>query len=121
MSKTKINLSFKIGMIVNNLGRPRKSIFVERLLVIYFMCTFVGKCWWWCLVSNHVQLFCNPMDCSPPGSSIKGISQSGILEWVAISFSRRSYQLRDQTLVSHIEGGFFTAEPPGKPLCWNIK
>ena len=31
-------------------------IFVERLLVIYFMCTFVGKCWWWCLVSNHVQL-----------------------------------------------------------------
>ena len=111
-------------MIVNNLGRTRKNIFVERLLhtlVIYFMCTFVGKCWWWCLVSNHVWFFGNPMDYSPPGSPVKGIAQAGILEWVAISFSRRSYQLRDQTVVSHIEGGFFTAEPPGKPLCWNIK
>jgi len=33
---------------------------------------------------------CDPMECSPPGSSIRGISQAGILEWVAISFSRLS-------------------------------
>ena len=39
---------------------------------------------------SRVQLFCNPMDCSPPGSSIRGISQARILEWVAISFSRGS-------------------------------
>ena len=32
--------------------------------------------------------FCDPMDCSPPGSSVHGISQARILEWVAISFSR---------------------------------
>ena len=38
---------------------------------------------------SHVQL-CDPMDCSPPGSSIHGIFQARILEWVAISFSRRS-------------------------------
>ena len=38
---------------------------------------------------NHVQL-CNPMDCSPPGSSVHAISQARILEWDAISFSRRS-------------------------------
>ena len=31
--------------------------------------------------------FCDPMDCSPPGSSVGGISQARILEWVAISFS----------------------------------
>ena len=31
---------------------------------------------------------CDPIDCSPPGSSVYGISQAGILEWVAISFSR---------------------------------
>ena len=37
------------------------------------------------------------MDCSPPGSSVHGISQARILEWVAISFSRGSSQPRDQT------------------------
>ena len=39
----------------------------------------------------------NPMDCSPPGSSVHGISQARILEWVAISFSRGSSQPRDRT------------------------
>ena len=38
---------------------------------------------------------CDPMDCSPPGSSVCGISQARILEWVAISFSRGSSQHRD--------------------------
>ena len=37
---------------------------------------------------NHVHLLCDPMECSPPGSSVHGISQAGILEWVATSFSR---------------------------------
>ena len=39
---------------------------------------------------SYVLLFCDPMDCSPPGFSIYGISQARILEWVAISFSRGS-------------------------------
>ena len=42
------------------------------------------------------------MDCSPPGSSVHGILQARILEWVAIPFSRRSSQPRDQTRVSCI-------------------
>ena len=37
---------------------------------------------------SHVQLFCDAMDCSSPGSSVHEISQARILEWVAISFSR---------------------------------
>ena len=41
----------------------------------------------------------NPMNCGPPGSSVHGISQAKILEWVAISFSRESSQARDQTQV----------------------
>ena len=61
-----------------------------------------------------VQLFCGLMDCSPLGSSLHGISQAGILERVAISFSRGSFQLRDQTQVSCIASGFFTTEPPEK-------
>ena len=43
---------------------------------------------------------CNPMDCSPPGSSVHGTLQVRILEGVAISFSRGSFQPRDQTGVS---------------------
>ena len=50
---------------------------------------------------------CDPMDCSP-GSSIHGIFQARILEWVAISFSRRSSQPRDWTPVSRIVGRCFT-------------
>ena len=55
------------------------------------------------------------MDCSPPGSSIHGILQARILEWVTILFSRGSSRPRDQTCVSYIVGRFFTTEPPGKP------
>ena len=64
-----------------------------------------------------LQLFltlCNPMDCSPPGSSVHGIIPAGILEWVAISSSRKSSQPRDQTHVSCLAGEFFTTEPSGK-------
>ena len=50
---------------------------------------------------SHVWL-CNPMDCSPPGASVHGILQARILEWVAISFSRRSSPPRDRTCVSYI-------------------
>ena len=43
-----------------------------------------------------IQLFCDPVNCSPPGSSVHGILQARILEWVAISFSRGSSSPRDQ-------------------------
>ena len=55
------------------------------------------------------------MDCSPPGSSIHGISQARILEWVAISFSRGFSWSRDRTHVPCMADRFFTSEPPGKP------
>ena len=38
------------------------------------------------LVASHVQPSCDPMDCRPPGSSLRGFSKARILEWVAISF-----------------------------------
>ena len=44
---------------------------------------------------SRVLLFCDPMGCSPPGSSVHGISQARILEWVAVSFSRGSSRPRD--------------------------
>ena len=48
------------------------------------------------------------MDCSPPGSSVHGILQARILEWVAIPYSRRSSWPRNWTQVSSIAGRFFT-------------
>ena len=58
------------------------------------------------LVTQSCQLH-NPMDCNPPGYSVREILQARILEWVAISFSRVSSQPKDQTWVSRIAGGFF--------------
>ena len=55
--------------------------------------------------------FVTPMDYSVPGYSLHGIFQARILEWVSISFSRRSSQPRDQTHISDLAGKFFTIEP----------
>ena len=52
------------------------------------------------LVAQLYPTLCDPTDCGTPGSSVHGILQARILEWVAISFSRRSSQLRDRTHVS---------------------
>ena len=57
---------------------------------------------------SHVQLFLIPWDFSLPGSSVQGIFQVRILEWVAISSSRGSSWPRDQTCVSYVAGKFFT-------------
>ena len=60
-----------------------------------------------CVSPSVVPTLCDPIDCSPPGSSVHGIVQERILEWVAIPFSRGSSRPRDQTRVSCIVGRFF--------------
>ena len=61
-----------------------------------------------CLVTQSCLTLCDPMDCSPPGSSVHGILQARILEWVAMPSSGESSQPRDQTQVSRIAGRCFT-------------
>ena len=61
-----------------------------------------------CLVTNSCPTLFDPMDCSPPGSSLHGILQARILAWVAIHFSKGSSQPRDRTWVSCITGRFLT-------------
>ena len=56
------------------------------------------------------------MDCTPPGSSVHGILQARILEWVTISFSRGSSRSRDRTQVSHIAGRRFNLCTTGEAL-----
>ena len=56
---------------------------------------------------------CNPMDHSPPGSSVHGIFQVRILEWVAIFFSRESSETGIEPISPALVGGFFTIEHQG--------
>ena len=68
------------------------------------------------------EWLCDPMDCSLPGSSVHGILQARILEWVAMPSSRGSFQTRDQThvsCVSWIAGRFFITEPSRKPYIYH--
>ena len=60
------------------------------------------------LVAQSCPTLCDPMNCSPPGSSVHEPFQARILEWVAISFSRGSSQPRDQTRISCTAGRFFS-------------
>ena len=71
----------------------------------YSECTYELLCH---LVTRSCPAVCYPIDCSPPDTSVHGILQAGILEWVAIPFSRGSSWPRDRTWVSHIAGRFLT-------------
>ena len=68
---------------------------------LYHLCYIVHECVHAKLLQSCPTL-CDPMDGSLPGSSVHGIFQARILEWVAISFSRRSSQPRDQSCLSSV-------------------
>ena len=79
--------------------------------------------WKWKLIAQPCPTLCDPMDCSLSGSSVHGLHQARILEWVVIPF------FRDQTRVPSIAGRFFFfflqadsswPEPPGKPNGGNV-
>ena len=86
------------------------NISVGKKQVILLACACsVSDCLW-------------PHNCSPPGLFIHGIFQARILEWVAITYSRVSSHLMDQTCMSCmscIAAEFFNTEPPGKSNCSN--
>ena len=69
-------------------------------------------CWSLCVRAQLGLTFCDPVE--PVDSSVLGIFQASILEWVAIPSFRGSSRHREQTQVSCIAGGFFTAEPLGR-------
>ena len=70
-----------------------------------------------CVLSHFSPTLCDPVDCSPQGSSVHGILQARILEWVAMSFSRESSQPRDRTHVfprgSDSKASVYNAGDPG--------
>ena len=87
----------------------------RKIIYIYIYNTYIFICNFLYLyvnteseVTQSCPTFCDPMDCSLPGSSVHGIFQARVLEWVAISFSRGSSWPRDRTLVSCIACRCFT-------------
>ena len=81
------------------------TFIMSYILPSVCVCVCVCVC---VLVAQSCPTLCDPINCSPPGSSVLGISQTRILEWVAFPFSRRSSQPRERTQVSHIAGRIFT-------------
>ena len=66
-------------------------------------------------VTQACPTLCDPMDCSPPGSSHHEILQARLPEWGAMPSSRGWSRPKDQTRISCTAGAFFTTELPGKP------
>ena len=75
-------------------------------------------------LQSHLTL-CNPVDHSPPGSSVRGNLQARILEWIAVPSFRRSSQPRDQTYVFYtptaLAGQFFTTSTTGEAQYWTYQ
>ena len=69
----------------------------------------------WSEVAQLCSTLCDPMDCSPPGSSVHGILQARILEWVAISFSRDLPNPGIEPRSPTLQADALASEPPGKP------
>ena len=83
------------------------EIWVFFIIIVIMANTHVC-CVYVCVeVTQLCPTLCDPTDCSPPGSSVHGILQARILEWVATPFSRGSSRPRGATWVSCIVGGFF--------------
>ena len=96
------------------------SYLFSYFLVINFQIMYLPSTWlpsqiighsqwkWKCWSLSHVQFFATPWSVAPPGSSVHGILQARILEWVGIPFYRGSSQPRDQTRISCTVSRFFT-------------
>ena len=69
----------------------------------------------WSFTHRVMSNFCNPIECSPPGSSVHGISQARTLEWVVISFPRGSSYPGFKPTFPGLQVDFLTTEPPGMP------
>ena len=98
------------------LAKQRKVEFLPFPLLIYHFLGLYLESEKKVLVTQSCLTLCNPMDCRPPGSSVHGILQVTILQWVAIPS-----QPRDRNLASHIAGRFFTIWATREAPHWKRK
>ena len=122
-----LDYSFSALKCTSNLGRSKAELetlskyFSPSFVSIYiFTChlsipvcvyTYIHTDTSFLLVTQSCLTLCNPMDCNPAGSSVHGILQARILEWIAVPFFRGSSWPWDWTQVSFTSGG---SEPPGE-------
>ena len=93
----------------------KKSRLHLGILTSYYVC--LEKCV--CVCTQSCPTLCNPMDCSPPGSSVHGILQARTLEWIVISFSRGSSQSRESNPhLLHCRQILYQLSHLGRPCAW---
>ena len=87
---------------------PMSEIHIYTIYINVYVCIYME----WNVLTQLYLTLCSPVDCSLPGSSVHGVSQVRILEWIAMRYSRASSWPRDQTQVSYLSpalaGRFFT-------------
>ena len=93
------NLQCVTNRVRNVVSNTVITLHVNRWLI---ESVIVSEFWSVCVCAELFPTLCDAVDCSPPGSSVCGILQTRVLEWLAISFSRGSSQSWDQTGVSHV-------------------
>ena len=96
--------SFKLA-VTKRKSRPyrKDGFYIQRKMCVCVLSHF-----------SRVPTSCDSMGCNRPGTSVHGILQARVLDWIAISSSSGSSSPRDRTLLSCLAGGFFTSEPSGK-------
>ena len=99
----RLRILYKITQLINNGTKILTNQLYHTGLSLLCMRAKLLQSW---------PTLCDPMDCSPPGSSVHGILQAR--NWVAMPFSRGSSQPRAWTQVFGFAGRFFTTEPPEK-------
>ena len=95
-------------------------LFLNSIIISEFTdCLLIFFCCCCCLVAQSCLNLCDPMDCSPPASSVHGILQSRIPEWVAFLSPGDLPNPGIEHASPSLVGRFFTTEPPGK-LYFNL-
>ena len=102
----KINWKFRIPDETPDLFNHFPQGYVLQGLLLFTSCQ-LKELWWWC-TRSVVSASLRPHGLQPASSSVHGIFQERILEWVTVSFSRGSSPPTDRTWVSRIAGGFCT-------------
>ena len=94
--------------VMSAINEGTNQVFERKISCTHYSCVGICALKVKVLVTQSRLSLCSPMNCSPPGSSVHGILQARIVEYVAIPFSRGSSQPGDQTQVSCIAGRVFT-------------
>ena len=108
-------LNFSMSLFM---GPPLSLIIPNRTTALFMVLKGLSglpecRCLHACSVAQFCLTLCDPMDCTPPCSSVYGILQARILEWVLSPGDLPSPGI--ESVSSALAGRFFTTEPPGKP------